>query len=241
MKFDKEFIQERLRMLYCLAVVAVLIALVVAPAAFAAVDVGASTSFGAGQQSTGDRIRHATGFTVHADQAFTTAARTTIGPRLEMTNLVNSSSFGTTSVNALYDHRLIGVGVVASRYQGNLSFDESAAWFGAATGGMAWTKMTLDESSPASFRESSFTGIQGTYVSGIFGYRQPLRPRVSLLFGIQGTMINLNQDVAGKGEREDVVDGAFLTAPTERKISEGLPKHLIQKNLAAKLGFNFSF
>ena len=226
-----------------------LVALVFSPMAFSMGDVSPQFSVspfvGNGSTSTGKSIQNNSGLSISADLPFKTAERTHIGPRIEAINsMVNTTYASDGNLKASYDHRIFAAGIYLEKLIGarpSTADDLPISIYGTAIYGKNFSKLILDESTDTTFSQTSYSGISGDYYSGEIGFRLPVKKSFSISLGITAATTNINQNVVGQGQDEQVIDRAYLTSEVNRNAADLLPVEVTQKTLAAKAGFTLGF
>lgn len=208
-----------------------------------------SPQVGSGRLSSGESVRHTTGYGVSLsrDLSFPWLRETglRVSPKIELANLVvsaQSTRSGTKSV-LTYDNRMITGGITLSR-ETKLPFPGLEFPYASLSAGRAFSKVTVDESASRTFRQSLYSGISGTYWSGEIGSWIPLKPDFGVSLALVGSSYKADQSQASGTFQGEVLapdESLSLVSGSQDGASSGLAPTLTIDTYSAKVGVFFQF
>jgi hypothetical protein len=204
---------------------------------------------GTGTMSSGAKVRHATGYglalTKPLQNPWLASKGLALSPKIEISSLVVSAQEASPNLKRVstYDHRIISGGLILSR---NVLV-HTQPWDGiyaSASYGRGFSKLTLDESAPRTFKQSSFSGISGTQWSGELGTWIPLKVDFGLSVALVGSTYKADQTKAtGTFEGEELAadDSLYLVSGSRNGTAAGLDPQVSMTTYAAKVGVVLDF
>lgn len=204
---------------------------------------------GTGSMTSGDRIRHITGYGVAITKPWNFPWLTHKGLRLSPkialeNNIVNAQNTadGTKRIST-YDNRVLSLGMTLGRFRESFT----QPWDGlfvTAQVGRGLSKLTLDESTRRTFRQSQFSGITGTQWAFEVGSYFPLKED----FGISAAFVASKyraeaQRARGTFEGEELAEDESLSLVSGFNTAQeaGLSPQVDINSYGAKLGIVFDF
>lgn len=208
-----------------------------------------SPQVGSGSLSSGEAVRHATGYglgmSVPLDLPWLSQFGVVFSPRIDLSNVVVSAEKSREMVKSVltYDNRILTGGFTVSR--ASLAPSRIGDGLYASAGaGRAFTKLTADESAPRTFKQSLYGGISGSYLTGEVGTWIALKEDFGLSLAVVGSTYQADQSRAkGTFEGEELApdDSLFLVTGSNDGASSGLPARIRMTTYTAKLGLLFQF
>jgi hypothetical protein len=215
----------------------------------AAFRVELSPQVGSGRLSSGESVRHTTGYGVSISHDMTWSWLRDVGikvsPKAELTNSVLSAlrSRSDTKSVLTYDNRMISGGVTVSPVT-KLPIPGFEFPYASLAAGRGFSKVTIDESASRTFRQSLYSGISGTFWSGEIGSWIPLKPDFGLSLALVGSSYIADQSQASGTFQGEVLapdDSLSLVSGSQDGSSAGLAKTLTIDTYSAKVGVFFQF
>lgn len=210
--------------------------------AFADFKLSLGPTIGGGSTSDNEAaVRHASGFRMVAEPLqWALPGGFAIGPTAGLAYVLfnTKSNLDGRIWSATYDHRLGSLGAkltydpLPSQYNGKL--------FVAVAGGYGQGKLSIDETSIQTFKQSSFSGLRTQLISSEAGVEVPLQPQFSLFAGILHHSLLIDQkQAAGNFKGEQSENGKIsLTAGNANAETAGLPATIRQNIWALNFGVN---
>lgn len=226
----------------------ILAALGLAPAAFAEVSeyqLGFGPYVGGGDISTGAKVRSTSGYALSIERNWALSDKIALGPRFEFANaFVNTrQADGDTKTIATYDNRIIAAGFRLSRNVGNdHTFAQGVYLTGVA--GKGYSKLSLDESTERSYRQSLRGNISGNYFGGELGSWVPLKGSFGINVAALGSIYEADQSKSpGTYEGDEVgPEGNLQLTKGEYEQDDGtLDERVVMKTFALKVGLSLGF
>jgi hypothetical protein len=208
-----------------------------------------SPQVGAGSMTSGERVRHTSGYGLTIGKPWQTSwlarERLQVVPKIEFLSLIINSQGDAGDVKRIstYDHRIIAVGVSLNRQVDHFN----RFWDGLFLGfsyGKGFSKLTINESTARTFRQSQFSGISGTHIAAEVGTFLPLKQDFGLSFGLFTNHFQAQQSGAKgtfQGEELGSDDSLSLVSGTNTAEGAGLKAKVGMSSYGAKLGIVFDF
>jgi hypothetical protein len=207
--------------------------------------VGFGPYIGGGQMSNGARVRHTSGYTLSIERNFAVGGGFTLGPRVEVGNgFVNAraSGDGETDV-ATYDNRIVAGGVRLAHPIGNaLTFAQSA--YLTAVVGRGYSKLSIDETTDRTYKQSLYGGINGTYLGSELGVWVPLKGSFGLNLAALASSYTADQSEVGGTYQGDEIgaDGSLSLVEGTWSPEDGtLDDQVTMRTVAMKVGLSLGF
>jgi hypothetical protein len=208
-----------------------------------------SPQVGSGRLSSGEAVRHTTGYGVSISHDLTWSwlreAGIKLSPKAEVTNSVLSAQRSRNETKSVltYDNRIISGGLTISPLVKapipGLEFPYASLAIG-----RGFSKVTIDESASRTFRQSLYAGISGTFWSAEIGSWIPLKPDFGLSLGLVGSSYTADQSRASGTFQGEVLapdESMSLVSGSQDGSSSGLAKTLTIDTYSAKVGVFFQF
>jgi hypothetical protein len=207
--------------------------------------VGFGPYIGGGQMSNGAKVRHTSGYVMSLERNFAIGRSFTLGPRVEVGNgFVNAraSGDGETDV-ATYDNRIVAGGVRLARSVGtSRTFAQSA--YMTAVVGRGYSKLSIDETTDRTYKQSLYGGINGTYVGTELGAWIPLKGSFGLNLAALASSYTADQsEVGGTYQGDEIGDDGSLSlvegtwAPEDGSLDD----QVTMRTFALKVGLSLGF
>ncbi len=200
---------------------------------------------GGGDISTGAKVRTTSGYALSIERNWALSENIALGPRFEFANaFVNTrqeDSGGKTI--ATYDNRIIAAGFRLSRNVGNdHTFAQGVYLTGVA--GKGYSKLSIDESTERSYRQSLHGNISGNYFGGELGSWVPLKGSFGINVAALGSIYEADQSKApGTFEGDEIgPEGNLQLTKGEYDQDDGtLEDRVVMKTYAVKVGLSLGF
>lgn len=226
----------------------IIAALGFSPVSFAAVSeyqVGFGPYVGGGDISTGAKVRTTSGYALSIERNWALGANVALGPRFEFANaFVNTKKQDDDSKTiATYDNRIIAAGFRLSRNVGNdHTFAQGVYLTGVA--GKGYSKLSIDESTERSYRQSLRGNISGNYFGGELGSWVPLKGNFGINLAALGSIYEADQSKSpGTYEGDEIgPEGNLqLTRGNYEEDDGTLDDRVVMKTFALKVGLSLGF
>lgn len=225
-----------------------LVAASLAPAAFGAVSeyqLGFGPFVGGGDISTGARVRTTSGYALSIERNWALSQNLALGPRFEFANaFVNTKETdGDSKTIATYDNRIVAAGFRLSRNVGNEHTFAQGVYL-TAVAGKGYSKLSIDESTDLTYKQSLRGNISGNYFGGELGSWVPLKGSFGINVAFLSSIYEADQsDSPGTYQGDEIgPDGSLQLTQGQYEEGDGsLEKRVVMKTFAAKVGLSLGF
>lgn len=226
----------------------ILVALTAPSAAFSATSdyqLGFGPYVGGGDISTGAKVRTTSGYALSIERNWALSDNVALGPRFEFSNgFVNTRQQDDDGKTiATYDNRVIAAGFRLSRNVGNdHTFAQGVYLTGVA--GKGYSKLSVDESTETSYRQSLHGNISGNYFGGEVGSWVPLKGSFGVNIAALGSIYEADQSQSpGTYEGDEIgPEGNLQLTRGEYAEDDGtLDDRVVMKTFAVKVGLSLGF
>ncbi len=200
---------------------------------------------GSGDISTGAKVRNTSGYALTLERNWPITGGLSLGPRFEFANafVTARDSDGGDKTVSTYDNRIVAAGLTLSQNVGN---DHTFAQgvYVSAVAGKGYSKLSIDQSSDKTYKQSLRGNISGTYFGGEIGSWIPLKGSFGLNIAMLTSLYEADQSKSPGTFEGDQIGPEGNLELTKGKYDENdgtLEKKVNMRTFAAKVGLSLGF